>query len=119
MPIHRHLIELAPLDYVNSIKSSPLFPQVPLDKYGKASTKLSPWWAKTVREQGVDPKAPAHEFRHTLKTELRSFGVPDSVSDRITGHSAQGEGGRYGSVSLLVMKEVIDRLSDLSVDRIY
>ena len=119
VPIHRHLIELGLLDYVNSIKSGALFPQVPLDKYGKASTKLSPWWAKTVREQGVDPKAPAHEFRHTLKTELRSFGVPDSVSDRITGHSAQGEGGRYGSVSLLVMKEVIDRLSDLVLERIY
>ncbi|WP_460478099.1 DUF6538 domain-containing protein [Bowmanella dokdonensis] len=119
VPIHKHLVELGFLDFVTESKSGRLFPEIPLDKYGKASTKFSPWWGEIVREQGVNPKAPSHEFRHTVKTELRGLGVPDSVSDRITGHSAKGEGGRYGSVSLVNREEVIDRLIYLKLEKIY
>ena len=112
VPIHQHLIDLGLLGYVNSISQGALFPQVPRDKKtGSTTGALSKWWAAIVREQGVDPKAPAHEFRHTVKTELRGLGIPDSVSDRITGHSSRGEGGRYGSVSLSVRQEVINKLA--------
>jgi hypothetical protein len=107
------------LDYCDTIKSGRLFPQVPLDKYGKASTTLSSWWGDRVREQGVDPKAPSHEFRHTIKTEFRELDVPDSVSDRITGHTVKNEGAKYGSVSLNYRKEVIERLTSLKVTRIF
>ncbi|MBD1388557.1 site-specific integrase [Neiella sp. HB171785] len=120
VPIHRHLIELGLLDYAESIGEGPLFPQVPRSKQtGSTTSALSKWWANIVRGQGVDPKAPAHEFRHTIKTELRGLSVPDSVSDRITGHSAKGEGGRYGSVSLEFRQEVIDKITPVSVGRIF
>ena len=119
VPIHSHLIQLGFLEYCDSIDKGRLFPQVPLDKYGKASNALSSWWGDRVRETVIDPKAPSHEFRHTIKTEFRELSVPDSVSDRITGHTVKNEGARYGSVSLEYRKEVIDRLPSLSLKRIY
>ena len=119
VPIHSHLIELGFLEYCDTIKQGRLFPQVPLDKYGKASNALSSWWGDRVRETKVDPKAPSHEFRHTIKTEFRELGVPDSVSDRITGHTVKNEGARYGSVSLEYRKEVIDKLLPLSIKQVF
>lgn len=83
MPIHHHLIDLDFLEYVQGTTTHTLFDKVPnTNKYGKTTSALSKWWGEVVRSQGVDTKAPAHEFRHTNKSELRELGVPDSTSDR-------------------------------------
>ena len=119
IPLHYHLIELGFLDFVSDSKDGPLFPEVPVGKYNRPGDKLSSRWSPLVRSQGVDPKAPAHEFRHTIKTEFRSLGVPDSVSDRITGHSPKNEGSGYGSVTLATSKRNIDRIASLNIKRIY
>lgn len=119
IPIHSHIIDLGFLDFVNDCKTDLIFPKVPLDKYGKAGTALSKWWGKLVRDQGVDPKAPAHEFRHTIKTELRDIGVNERAIDLITGHAALTVGGSYGSVSLSTRKNELDKLYPLEIPRIY
>lgn len=90
-----------------------------MGKYNRPGDKLSPWWGAIVRSQGVNPKAPSHEFRHTVKNEFRSLGVPDSLSDLITAQSSKSVGARYGRASLEVPKREIDRIGELQVSRIY
>ena len=120
VPIHHHLIDLGFLEYVQGTTTQRLFDKVPnTNKYGKTTSVLSTWWGNIVRGQGVDPKAPAHEFRHTIKSELRELGVPDSTSDRITGHGPANEGAGYGGVGMAARKETIDRVGSLGISSIY
>lgn len=118
IPIADHLIELGFLDYVSTC-GEVLFPELKANKYGKRSAGFSKWWSQMVKSAGVTTSQPSHSFRHSLKTSMRSLGVPDSVSDSITGHSAKGVGASYGTVELKTKKEVIDRLPRLGVSRLF
>jgi len=116
--LHQHMIDLGLPEYVEALKDGPLFPDIPRNRYGKTTQALSKWWADVVRKQGVTPKAPAHEFRHTLKTELRSLLVPDSLSHRITGHSLGSEGDNYGGAELVAQKKALDQIPRLNIERL-
>ena len=118
IPISDHLIELGFLKYVDKSKGS-LFPDIPKGTYGKPSIAFSKWWSRFVNSKNITIRQPAHAFRHSFKTEMRSLGIEDSVSDAITGHAAKTEGGRYGSVPLSTKKEAIDKLTRLDVFKVY
>jgi integrase len=118
IPINEHLIELGFLEFVKHSKGA-LFPKVPKDTYGKQSTAISRWWRRALDTTAVVTKQPFHAFRHSFKTEMRTLGVADSVSDAITGHKPNNEGARYGSVTMATKKEAINKLSRLDVTRIY
>lgn len=60
------------------------------------------------RQHGKDPN---HAWRHWLKGKLREAGVPDSVSDGITGHAPGTEGAAYGGVSLKAMADALAKLT--------
>jgi integrase len=118
IPIPAHVMDLGFLDYVKKAKGR-LFPDLPIGTYGKASRALSKWWSALVKSKGISISQPTHAFRHTFKTDMRTLGISDSVSDAITGHAAKSEGGRYGTVPLTTKKEAMDKLSHLDVVRIY
>lgn len=117
IPIPEHIIELGFLDYV-AASDAVLFPDIPESKTSKASSKVSKWWSKMVKEVGVNITQPAHAFRHSFKTAMRSANVQDTVSDAITGHTPSGVGGSYGTVDLLVKKRAIDCLPRLALAKL-
>ncbi|WP_137167559.1 site-specific integrase [Salinimonas lutimaris] len=117
IPLPAHILELGFLDYV-SHQQEWLFPELPTNKYGNRGLKVGEWWGKAVRSKGVDIAQPSHAFRHSFKTAMRRLQVADSTSDAITGHAAQTEGGRYGSVPLESKKAAIDLLPRLNIERL-
>lgn len=117
IPVPDHLIELGFLDYVGA-STGQLFPQLKENKYGNKSAAFSKWWSKVVKKAGVSTSQPSHAFRHSFKTALRSLEVADTVSDAITGHTAVGVGGSYGTVELKIKKAAIDRLPRLALTKL-
>ncbi|WP_105200488.1 site-specific integrase [Pseudoalteromonas sp. T1lg10] len=118
IPVSEHLLELGFIEFVNT-REGWLFPELPKDKYGKKSTAFTKWWRGVLQEVGVDNTQPVHAFRHSFKTIMRSLGIPDTVSDAITGHAGKSEGDRYGMVTLQTKQGAVDRLPRLSVNRIF
>jgi len=117
IPVPQHLIELGFLDYVEG-STGELFPDIPKDRYGKKSTAFTKWWGRKLTKAGVSSSQPVHAFRHSFKTDMRSVGVADTVSDAISGHSAKTEGERYGTVTLETKQSAIDRLPRLTLTRL-
>lgn len=128
VPIHKKLIELGFLDYVNSVKARGeklLFPQwVPVNK--RASGNAEDWFRQFLRDINLRDETPKasllgmHAFRHTLLTYGAMQKPPLSLFC-ITGHAqddlpipATGAGKGYLTASLLSpLKERSDLLNHL------
>jgi integrase len=100
VPLHEHLIEMGFIDFVRSRKSGPLFYD-PKRSTGKAMTpqseqraiKLADWVRReTNLDKNVDPN---HGWRHTFKTKALEVGIPERISDAITGHSSTSVARSY------------------------
>jgi len=115
IPLHRDLIDLGMLDYVESLTAgSRLFPKLEPSKdgYGHSVGKK---WAEYLREVvKLDTKAdPSHGFRHTFKTLCREAGIETKVSDWITGHASVNVGDTYGSKPLVRMADELKKLPSI------
>jgi site-specific recombinase XerD len=113
VPVHRKLLELGLLAYVEQLRlagAERLFPD------WAPEHKINRWFLRTFKaEIGItDKRKVFHSFRHSLKTALALHGVNRDVSDMITGHKDQSVGGVYigdASVTMVkAMKEGIDRV---------
>jgi integrase len=103
------------IKYVETIRAkngpaAPLFPMIPVNKYGKrsqdASRQCMAWLRKEV---GIkDRRLVFHSTRHTVKTFLRGR-VEQDVSDAITGHDDGSVSFHYGETELAVMADAIER----------
>ena len=101
VPLHPALISEGFLQYVQALpEGSPLFPDVPPDKFGKRvgnATKTHGRWVRGVlksKDRGVDP---AHGWRHWFRDACIRAGVPQPVIDAALGHkNTQNEGEGYG-----------------------
>jgi integrase len=100
VPIHEHLVEMGFIDFVKGRKTGPLFYD-PKRSTGKAKTpqseqraiKLADWVRKeTGLDKNVDPN---HGWRHTFKTKALEVGIPERISDAITGHSSASVARSY------------------------
>lgn len=114
MPLHKKLIELGLLQYVERMK-----------KAGKSSLfwdwepedKINRWFLRTYKKQlGItDSRQVFHSFRNTMKTALARYGTNRDVSDLITGHKDQSVGGVYiGDVHVTMveaMHQALDRVT--------
>jgi integrase len=100
-PIHRHLIDLGFLTFVNESGDGPLF--------AKGSYKRV---VDFIREVVTDPNVqPNHGWRHRLKTVARDHGFDPRVIDAIQGHAARTAGEEYGGkVSVVAMALVMERI---------
>ncbi|MGY3369905.1 integrase [Bradyrhizobium sp. GM2.4] len=97
VPVHRHLIDLGFLDFVNESGDGPLF--------AKGSYKRVVDFVRTViTDERVQPN---HGWRHRLKTIARNLGLDHRIVDAIQGHAPRTAGEDYGDVTLIAMSRVI------------
>jgi integrase len=121
VPIHKALIELGLLRYVEQLRKAGkarLFPD------WEPEDKINRWFLRTyLPGVGItDSRKVFHSFRHTLKTALARHGVNRDVSDLITGHKDQTVGGIYihdASITMVeAMREGINRVELLQIGNI-
>lgn len=114
VPLHKKLIELGLLAYVEKMRAAKkerLFPD------WSASGNVNRWFIRThMPLVGIVDKAKVfHSFRHTLKTALAYQGVNRDISDLITGHKDQSVSAMYIAdadfTMIKSMKEAIDRVN--------
>ncbi len=118
VPLHPKVIEAGFLEFVKGKVDGPLFYDP--KRRRKDSTKppakiVSKNLANWVHTLGLEVgrahrKDPNHAWRHYFKTVARAHGVQDSVSDRITGHTAASEGQNYGGLWLEALHEAVAKL---------
>jgi len=115
VPIHEHLIEMGFLDFVKSRKAGPLFYD-PKRSSEKARTpqseqraiKLADWVrTETKLDKAVDPN---HGWRHTFKTKALAVGIPERISDAITGHSTASVARSYETPTVGMKAEALSKL---------
>jgi integrase len=93
VPLHPDIAE-GFLAYARSVpQDGPLFPNLPIDKYGKrshAATKSMSYWIKRLGL--TDPRIePTHSWRHRFKTLCRGV-MDEEAHDALTGHKGESVG---------------------------
>jgi hypothetical protein len=91
LALHGALLDEGLLDYWRSLPlGGPLFPNVPLDTYGKRASKVttecSIWLRQVVKI--TDPNKPFYSHRHTATSYLRNPRLPDGITRCQGGHRA-------------------------------
>lgn len=122
LPIHRKLIELGFVDYIQSLpKDGYVFPELPHDpKDEEAGTRqFSKWWGMwctanaEVKGQGIDEPVVKvfHSFRHNFKRAARGR-VEKQISDLLSGHKGTNDvSQKYGfGADFEVLVENIDKI---------
>jgi integrase len=120
IPIHKRLIELGFLEYLNSKKNQRLlFPdlkQLP-DKLkpelSKKTHYFSKWYGVQREGFGVqNSRKTFHSFRHAFKDASRRYISDEEIRDRLTGHKNNSVGRSYGDGhAMLALKEAIDKIT--------
>lgn len=115
VPLHRQIIALGFLDFLESIPSGPIFhtatdPALYILNAKKVANRIGDW----LRESEVVPAGvqPSHGWRHRFKTISRDIGADGRVTDAIQGHASRTSADDYGDVSLIAKARVIDALPD-------
>ncbi len=99
VPIHRELIRLGFVEYVDAIRElggEQLFPAIAVPENYRAGSYFSTWYSGYRASLGFEKGAgkDAHNLRHTVRSRLAAASVPDEVIDLIIGHSPGGSTGR-------------------------
>ena len=114
VPVHKELVRLGFLAYVEerrTAKGGPLFPALKSERSSPTEGWTS-WWGRYCRSNGItDPRKVFHSFRHTVKDGLRDSGVPFDIRSILQGHTVPGVGEGYGQgFALHVLAEGMDKL---------
>ncbi len=100
VPVHAELIRLGFVNFAQAAheaSQSRLFHELRPDTMGAESGNWSKWFGKYKRAQGItDAAVVFHSLRHTWKALAREAGIPEDVSDAITGHTNGSVGRTYG-----------------------
>jgi len=119
VPLHRQIIALGFIDFLNMRKDGPLFHggDNPAE-YKKAAASVSDEVAKWLRRSNITPEGvqPNHAWRHRLKTVGRELGLSDRVIDAIQGHAGRTAGDGYGDVTIAAKIRAIDMLPDFDLN---
>ncbi len=118
VPLHRQLIELGFLKFVEGSSDGPLFFRVSQGKnedpvlaaeavYGRVAK-----WLKANHRVPAEV-APMHGFRHVFKTIANIHGVSARNADAIQGHAGRIAGDGYGDVTLPVKHREIEKIPDV------
>ena len=100
IPVHPELIALGFLEYVKTIQSGRIFPQLQRDNQGKLTSSFSKWWGRYARKHGgFDSTKVFHSFRHTAKDGFREGEVLEDLRDELMGHAPRTVGESYGAGS--------------------
>jgi integrase len=116
VPIHTELVRLGFLDVVQAAKGNRIFSDLKPDRHGRETASFGAEFGRTFLRKtcGIaDTRKTFHSFRHLFKDVMREHGVPEDVSDALTGHTtgtvSRGYGGEYYPLRPLV--EAMERFS--------
>lgn len=112
VPLHKSVIELGFLDYLDTLKGKQMFPLIRPDVRGRWSGHWSKWFGRYRRSIGLDQRwVDFHSFRHTWKTAARAAKIPREYHDEISGHEDGSVSSTYGNVPANLLKEELDQIS--------
>ena len=117
VPIHAALQSEGFLKFVGTVKSGPLFPDLPPDRFdsrgGTGAKALSKW----IRLLGLTDKriSPNHSWRHRLKTLGRRHGLAGDIMDAMTGHGRKTVADTYGEFPLEAMMRELAKIPVLQL----
>jgi integrase len=123
IPIHKELIRLNFIEYVDTLKSkgqTQLFPFEPKNKrnqYHSTQKRI----AEIIKRTGIISTDKAskvfHSFRHTVRTRLVDLNIDERVIDSLVGHSSQERsiGNKVYTHSQLI-KQKADAIKKLHFD---
>jgi integrase len=115
IPLHRELVRLGLLDYVEQCRArrwDVLFPELrptnSTQKFGDVFYKRA--WVNIRTKGGLSPKADIHGTRHRFSTALKDQKVESELRSDLMGHVGKTiTEERYSdSASLKLLKEVVD-----------
>lgn len=120
VPLHDHLIAQGFIDFVRAQGDGPLFYNArgpstveadPLNPERSPSIKTRGRLGVWVRELGVtDPEVgPTHGWRHLFQQIADHVGIPEKMSDVITGHAPASTGRKYGAPTVDGMAEALKK----------
>ena len=118
VPLHEHLIAQGFIEFVRAQGDGPLFYNVrgastgevdPLNPERSPSIKTRGRLGAWVRDLGVkDPEVgPTHGWRNTFQRIADRAGIPEKMSDKITGHKPASIGRKYGPATVEDMAEAL------------
>ncbi|MCX8875269.1 MULTISPECIES: site-specific integrase [Vibrio harveyi group] len=91
IPLHRELIRLGFIDFVNRIPSGRIFSSLkPIDGY--YSHSASNWFSRVRQRLNLGIGKDAHSFRHTFTDELYQNEVPEDIIVNLVGHGSSNSG---------------------------
>ena len=114
VPIHRQLVDLGFLKFVQQSQDGPLFFSHDADPSTLPARAVYERVAKWLHSLELIPDgvSPNHGWRHRFKTLALDEGLNLSVVDAIQGHSGHSASDGYGNVTLRAKKAAIDQLRD-------
>ncbi|MHA2814285.1 site-specific integrase [Vibrio campbellii] len=115
IPIHSELIRLGFLEFIASLNSERVFPELKLVD-GYYSHNASKWFARRRAALGLGKGYDAHSFRHTFVNELKQNLIPREVIKSLIGHDQQSDSFNvYGKeYQVDVLKEFIEKIDTTS-----
>jgi integrase len=119
VPIHRTLLDLGLLNYVQSgQQSGRVFPEIKKGADGYHSHHFSKWWGRFAGHVGFkSPRTAFHSFRHNFLDALRAAETPEYVNKALAGHSDNSVHSQYGGGAMLSqLKTAIDKVSYADAD---
>jgi integrase len=120
VPLHEHLIAQGFIEFVRAQGDGPLFYNVrgvgdgevdPLNPERSPSIKTRGRLGAWVRDLGVkDPEVGStHGWRNTFQRIADRAGIPEKMSDKITGHKPASIGRKYGPATVEDMAEALKK----------
>jgi integrase len=119
VPLHRVLLDLGFVDYVNSgHQSGRIFPEIKKGSDGYHSHHFSKWWGRYSKQIGFkSPRTAFHSFRHNFADALRAADLPEYINKALVGHADKSVHAQYGGgAALSQLKAAIDKVSYVGAD---
>lgn len=99
VPIHKHLITLGLIDFVNSAPTGHLWTNLKYDEKHGYIHKFQRWFGDLNREKiTVDPKKTFHCLRKNFSDSLKQGGTAGNLIEELLGHEDKSQStGRYAN----------------------
>jgi integrase len=120
VPLHKQIVDLGFVDFVNAAPSGPLFVRTKKGEKGLQKARMiANRIAEGLKDQDLVPKgvSPNHGWRHRFKTVGREEGLPERIIEAICGHAGRTAGDDYGDVTITAMWRVIGAMPSYEIAR--
>ncbi len=112
-PVHPALLQLGFTEFTQAqAGKARIFDKLSPDAYKRETANWSKWFGKYLRNvcKVTDKRMVFHSFRHRFKDTAREVGIPEDVSDAISGHIGGGVARSYGGLTY-PLRPLVDAMS--------